>query len=255
MKKFIVAMGVLGILEISLVLYLTWWRKIFWNYISEKDLAGSIKYIIIFTIVALALCVVTALATYMSTRAAIIWREALNKKAYKMHTKEIVLANCVPVKSFPGYYINNSGELYSDYRFKFKQMKPTKNSVGYMQVQLCKNKKHINKLIHRLVAEAYIHNNNESFVMINHINGIKHDNRVENLEWCDSTRNNQHAYQTGLNSCKGTKNSQCKLSSEDVRKIRELYPDMRIIDISKLYNVCESSISQIVHNRTWRHLL
>ncbi len=82
MKKFIVAMGVLGILEISLVLYLTFWRKVFWDYVASKNLHGFIEYLAIFTCVALALCVITALATYMSTRAAIKWREILNARAH-----------------------------------------------------------------------------------------------------------------------------------------------------------------------------
>lgn len=82
MRKFIVAMGVLGILEISLVLYLTWWREIFWNYVAVKNMEGFIEYLIIFTVVALALCVIVASATYMSTRAAIKWREILNERAH-----------------------------------------------------------------------------------------------------------------------------------------------------------------------------
>ncbi len=92
MRKFIVAMAALGIMEIALVLYLTFWRKVFWDYVASKNLHGFIEYLAIFTVVALALCIITALATYMSTRAAIKWREILNERAH-IH-KNSNIENC-----------------------------------------------------------------------------------------------------------------------------------------------------------------
>lgn len=53
------------------------------------------------------------------------------------------------------------------------------------------------EMVHRLVAQAFIENP-QCLPTINHINGDKHDNRVENLEWCSYSENNQHAYSTGL---------------------------------------------------------
>jgi vitamin B12/bleomycin/antimicrobial peptide transport system ATP-binding/permease protein len=77
-------MGVLGILEIAMVLYLTEWRKHFWTYVSDKNLEGFILYLGIFTGVALLLCVIVATATYTGTRAAIAWRQILNERAIKL---------------------------------------------------------------------------------------------------------------------------------------------------------------------------
>lgn len=67
----------------------------------------------------------------------------------------------------------------------------------YLSVYLCNNGKENTKRVHRLVAEAFIEKRNGS--VVNHINGDKLDNRVENLEWCTPTENNQHAVKMGLN--------------------------------------------------------
>lgn len=75
-------------------------------------------------------------------------------------------------------------------------MKPFKNGrkdKKYLSVELLS----INRQIHRLVAEAFIPNP-ENKPFINHINGTKTDNRVENLEWCTASENMQHAWDTGL---------------------------------------------------------
>ncbi len=81
MRRFIIALVLLGILEITLVLYLTHWREVFWNYVSSKNIDGFITYLEIFTGVALLLCIIVATATYTGTRAAIAWRQILNERA------------------------------------------------------------------------------------------------------------------------------------------------------------------------------
>lgn len=72
-----------------------------------------------------------------------------------------------------------------------------KDSRGYMRVALsCKNSvRHFG--VHRLVADAFIANN-YNCPQVNHINGIKYDNQVDNLEWVTSSENMKHAHTTGL---------------------------------------------------------
>ncbi len=82
MKRFIIYVILLGILEISLALYLTEWRNTFWNYVEHKDFHGFCIQIAIFTFVALMFCFVNAYSGYFTTLCAIKWREALNFKAY-----------------------------------------------------------------------------------------------------------------------------------------------------------------------------
>ena len=75
-------------------------------------------------------------------------------------------------------------------------LKPGLTSKGYYNVILCKNKLHKGISIHRLVALAFIPNP-ENKKQVNHINGIKTDNRVENLEWATCSENIIHSYKIG----------------------------------------------------------
>ena len=91
-------------------------------------------------------------------------------------------------------FISTLGRFNSDRNIKEKFISLCVNKRGYVRVKLF-NKKQV--FAHRLIAEAFISNpKNKPF--INHINGIKSDNRVENLEWCTSSENLLHSYKLGL---------------------------------------------------------
>lgn len=72
-----------------------------------------------------------------------------------------------------------------------------KDKAGYLVVNICKPKFKKMMKVHRIVANAFIPNP-ENKPTVNHINGIKNDNRVENLEWATSSENMFHAFATGL---------------------------------------------------------
>lgn len=74
-------------------------------------------------------------------------------------------------------------------------MKPSCRK-GYLFVNLCKGGEIINKNVHRIVAEAFLPNPND-LPQVNHINGIKTDNRVVNLEWCTASQNKKHSWEIG----------------------------------------------------------
>ncbi len=76
-------------------------------------------------------------------------------------------------------------------------MKPEKGKWGYLRVHLNKNGKGERHLIHRLVVRAFIPNPGNK-PEVNHINGNKQNNHVDNLEWCTSKENIQHAIRLGL---------------------------------------------------------
>ncbi len=91
------------------------------------------------------------------------------------------------VKDFPVYSVNTNGDVRNDVTGRILKHKVKPN--GYHFVCLCPDKKYLH--IHRLVAEAFIANP-LSKPEVNHINGIKADNRVENLEWVSHSENEHH---------------------------------------------------------------
>lgn len=119
-------------------------------------------------------------------------------------------------KLIPGfgdkYSINRNGEVFSTHRnIKLKQ---TKSTSGYQCVKLLipydkniESKQYLTQYIHRLVAQAFIPNPRDK-PQVNHIDGYKSNNTVDNLEWCTAIENITHAVQTGLTTLKTTTNSE-----------------------------------------------
>lgn len=107
------------------------------------------------------------------------------------------------IKGYENYYqISNLGRIKSsiwfnghEYIHREKILKPQNNK--YLTVRLAKNKKIKQYTIHRLVAIHFIENK-ENKPYVNHIDGNKHNNRVDNLEWCTAKENTNHAYNNGL---------------------------------------------------------
>lgn len=93
MRKYITLMAGLGVIEIALALYITFWRDHFWTYVVAKNYYMFCYYLGIFTVVALALCVITASATYAGALAAIKWREKLNVVALSLKDSTIENTN------------------------------------------------------------------------------------------------------------------------------------------------------------------
>lgn len=104
------------------------------------------------------------------------------------------------VENFIGYLVSTDGDVFSRVSNPITnpdgvitKLKPEKDHCGYLRVTLYKKDKPYHKLIHRLVAEAFIPNP-ENKPQVNHKNGTKTDNRVVNLEFVTASENSKHKY-------------------------------------------------------------
>lgn len=102
------------------------------------------------------------------------------------------------IEGFKNYFITDDGRVISKVKSKHKELCQWIDNVGYKQVILRKNKKRCYKRVHILVAEAFVKGKSESNNMVNHIDGDKLNNNVENLEWTSNKKNTQHAYDNNL---------------------------------------------------------
>lgn len=119
------------------------------------------------------------------------------------------------IANFENYYVSNKGKVIEkNYKSRKKLSnitKEVKNYVkenGYLQVNLYskKEKKSYKKYLHRLVAEAFIPNPND-YPCVNHLDGNKTNNNINNLEWCTYSQNMVHAVKNNLFPIKFGKNN------------------------------------------------
>lgn len=165
-----------------------------------------------------------------------------------------------PVKGFEGYYeVSNTGLIKSLARVlpqsrrngatfikTEKIMRSINHCRGYHAVQLTINKKVSRFLVHRLVAEHFIdrpYGKNQ----VNHINGVKTDNRVENLEWVTPQENSTHALNLGL---MGKGWFKRKISPENAKEIRALVnTGVTHKEAGLRYGIAQATVTNIINQR------
>jgi hypothetical protein len=132
------------------------------------------------------------------------------------------------------------------------------NCHGYRRVIFKKDGIRLQIDIHVLVARAFINNPNpEKFKIVNHLNSDRADNRAENLEWCDHSRNAKHAYEAGkLKVTKGSERSTAILDEKKVLAIKLLYKsgNFSLWDLSLMFNVGKTTIQNIINGTKWAHV-
>ena len=154
------------------------------------------------------------------------------------------------------YQISNFGRLKSFTRKKPCIIKPGISAKGYLRFTLWRNRKSKHFSVHVLVAKTFIPNPH-NLPEINHKDGFKFNNCVENLEWVTSSQNKQHAVKMGLRAS-GTNLYNSKLTEDDVRWIRANYilgdKEFGAKAIAEKFNMNPSTIQDVIHKRTYKNV-
>ena len=128
---------------------------------------------------------------------------------------------------------------------------------GYMGCSLSKNGKQKVREVHRYIAETFIINPNQ-YNEVNHKNGNKLDNRMENLEWCNHKYNINHAKALGkfdnLLGSRGELNGRAKLTEKEAKEIYKHTQEktLKQYEIAKNYNISRSIVSGIANKVIWK---
>lgn len=174
------------------------------------------------------------------------------------------------IPSFPDYEISNFGrvrtlsrkiryvhavtgqEHYRQTEHRFLKCHFNKRT-GYKFYQLYRDKKMFNRPVHSLVAETYL-KKEPHHDTVNHKDGNKLNNLVDNLEWCTNEYNHTHATQNGLKS-NGSSVGTSKLDERCVYAIKNLLMDgFSKYKIAKWFGVSRATIILISQGKTWKHI-
>lgn len=149
------------------------------------------------------------------------------------------------------YEITKEGEVINN---RGRKLSPYLTGKGYLYV--CINGKSVS--VHRLVAVKYI-SNPMALPCVNHKDGDKTNNHVDNLEWCTYSQNSTHSYQLGLSKIKlGEDTSNAVLSESLVKEIKSTFVKGSRTNgasaLARKFNVGITTVHDIVTGKTWRHI-
>lgn len=157
-------------------------------------------------------------------------------------------------KDIPGYeglyVVSSLGQIKNLTRNII--LKTKVKDTWYRYVSLTKNGKQKRFSLHRVLAITFIPNP-ENKAHVNHIDGVKCNNRLENLEWCTPRENSAHAVKMKL-SASGEMHGRAKLNRHQVARIRlmkEITPNLGLREIGAMFGVSHVNIFAILSNKTW----
>lgn len=163
-----------------------------------------------------------------------------------------------PVAGFERHYsVSSMGRIRRDEKCHASKpgriLKPIRLKNGYLRAVLHAAGEKQQVSIHRAVCIAF-HGPGTEGQQVNHLNGIKDDNRAENLAWCTPSENQRHAVATGL-SAFGEHHHNAKIDAYTVGLIRDGYASGKTIkELHERYHISRTQIGRIIRRQTWKHV-
>ena len=154
-----------------------------------------------------------------------------------------------PIPDYEDYQISTFGRVKSFKRGAQKILKPMIGR-GYLRIALTRNGKTKIFSVHRLVTLAFIPNP-QNKPQINHIDGCKLNNFVDNLEWMTASENTKHAHDNGL-ATSGENHYGAKLTNEQIYFIRENPDNLNLTQLAQMFDVVPKTISAIQLGKIWK---
>ncbi|WP_296936504.1 NUMOD4 motif-containing HNH endonuclease [uncultured Marinobacter sp.] len=157
------------------------------------------------------------------------------------------------------FLISNYGRVFGKASKKILVLGTNKNGYKVLSTRIGGRKGEYKCFrVHRLVAEAFL-DNPDNLRQVNHIDGNKINNRVENLEWISNQGNIRHALDIGLiTPRKGEELTNSVLTDEDVRFIREHYtprhPEYGRNALARRFGIAGATITRVHQGKAWRHV-
>lgn len=152
------------------------------------------------------------------------------------------------IKGFESYEISSLGRVKSNLTNKI--LKPHIMPNGYERLTMSNGVKIYGAYVHRLVALNFI-DNPENKTNVNHINSIRNDNRLQNLEWTTPKENTMHSMMYGNNKQDGELHPNSKLLNSDIKDILENKDNVSQRKLAIKYNVSPATICNIINKKTW----
>jgi hypothetical protein len=153
------------------------------------------------------------------------------------------------------YYVTDDGRVWSEKSHKYMATREDRN--GYLKVVLVSSEtpegKRHRYSVHRLVLENFCPIENMENFQVNHKDGDKTNNKLENLEWVTCQENINHAIKNNL---RAKVNGSAKLTKSKVFEIIELLLSKKYtnVEIARRYNVNEETIGRIKRKQSWKDL-
>lgn len=153
------------------------------------------------------------------------------------------------VADFPSYEVSSWGRVRWRGR---RHLSPTR-VLGYSRVCLSEKNRQSSRMVHRLVAAAFLGPPPFSGAVVAHNDGAPTNNRVENLRWASALENQRDRVRHGTR-CRGSAVFGAKLAEQTIPEIRrEISAGRTYADIGEQFGVSASTIYLIAKNRIWRH--